>query len=189
MKSLGWLMRVIWISSAAGVLAAGHGHFGGGRSVQMGYHGQRNFAGRFHNRGRFGFGFYPRAIGNQGFGNPYSKAFYRHQYFSPGFFAPFYWSSAYEGSSEETEVFLPEFESGLQLYYQKAPPPDVKPNCNDPWKQNFTPNSVSQVMSRMFELQCQNMHSGSESELKNPTGTDGKDTAPEAPPSSTIKPD
>jgi len=157
------------------------GHFGGGRSSQFGSHGQSGFAAGARGGGHFRSSFRPGVVGGQNFGGRHSGAFYRHQFFSPGFFAPYYWSSGYDTLIVEKELLLPVLQKDLQLYYRKAPALDMNTNCKDAWTGSHPPNSVGQVMKRMFELQCENGHSSPDAELRHPgSGTieEGNSVAP-----------
>ena len=48
-------------------------------------------------------------------------------------------------------------------YYQKPPESGVKPNCEDSWTRQDNSSSLSNFMTRVFELQCRNRHPEAES--------------------------
>ena len=170
------LLLVMGILFVDRVEGQGRGNFGAGRSQHGGHHGHAGFGG---GRGHSGSDFRPRAMGGFNFGSSHRGAYYRHRLYSPGFLAPFYWSSDYTAPIIEAELLLPGFQKGPQLYYQKAPAPDVEPNCKDTWSKNLTPNSVSQIMNRMFDLQCENRHPSPDTELRHPgtAASGGQDSA------------
>jgi hypothetical protein len=156
------LVLIAFLLFVARVEAGGPGRFGGGRSQQFGHHAHGGFGAR-----HFGSGYRSGGFGQHPFGGRYSGAFYRHQYFSPGFFAPYYWYSGYDTPVMEREILVPVMQQkSLQLYYRKAPALDMNTDCKDSWTENSPPNSVSQVMKRMFELQCENGHPLPDPELK-----------------------
>ena len=152
-----------------------------GRQVptQGGHHGHAGFGG---GRGHYGSNIRPYAIGGLNFGASYRGAFYRNRLYSPGFFSPFYWADEYAEPFIDAELLLPEFLNGERLYYQRAPAPDVEPNCKDVWSGNSTTNSVSHTMNRIFEMQCENRHPSPDAELRHPTRAPSGTSNPAATP-------
>ena len=179
------MKRAILVILISGIFFAnrregqGHGNFGAGRSQVGGHHGHGAFGG---GRGHYGSNIRPYTMGGLNFRSSYRGAFYRHRLYSPGFFSPFYWAEDYSEPFVAAELLLPEFLDGERLYYQRAPAPDVEPNCKDIWSGNSTTNSVSQTMNRIFEMQCENRHPSPDTELRHrvhaPSGVSNPATTP-----------
>ena len=170
------LMSILFVNRGAG---QGRGSFGAGRSLQGGHHGHGGFGG---GRGHYGSSFRPYAIGGLNFGASYRRAFYRSRLYSPGFFSPFYWADEYAEPLVNGELLLPEFLNGERLYYQRAPAPEVEPNCKDVWSGNSQTNSVSHTMNRIFEMQCENRHPSPDAELRHPKRAPSGTSNPATPP-------
>ncbi|MFN8006726.1 MAG: hypothetical protein U0V70_06850 [Terriglobia bacterium] len=167
------MKRWIVFCLMAGILSVGRMESqarsaGGGRSFHGGGHGGYGSAGVKHGGGSIGYGF--RSYSTRGiyYGSSYSRAYYRHRIFSPGFFSPFYWGDGYLEPYVEATLILPELVNGERPYYQKPPAPEIQPDCKDAWTRNSPSSAVSQIMYRMFEQQCENRHPAPAAPLKHP---------------------
>ena len=130
--------------------ARGSAHFGSPRSVGFGA-GVRSY--------RPGFGYRPRGLR---FGLRYPRSSYRSRfYYFPGYYVDGYDYYATTGP-------MAAYDEASQPYYIRTPVPTQRIDCKDAWADHRSRDSLSGTMTRVLELQCENGHTGSTSDPKEP---------------------
>jgi hypothetical protein len=143
--------------------AGGRGHFGTRGSAHIGHQGRAGLGLGVRNYRHCGFG------RNSALGFRHLQSSYRSGFYFPGYYAPFYFYDSYAAPMPGADVPLPGYAEDSQPDYIRHPARNEKAKCKDAWTGSRNTDSLGGVMGRVLELQCENGHPSSTSELKNST--------------------